>query len=198
MKENYFITELPKYGEKQDKIKWSALKIGGVIEVFFNGEQYNLVILDKIKTNHGTRFMISLKKEDGVYHEWDKMEIYASNLQRFKISRLVSTKLHDWLEKNRSDITFDLERNFKEFGITYVDYRKMTHSLRAEYYFKCEKCGLSFPRAVYHITGSPSKPKGSGCPICDASGARCVVKGINDIATTHPHLIEYFVEVEEG
>ena len=74
----------------------------------------------------------------------------------------------------------------------------MTHSLRAEYYFKCEKCGLSFPRAVYHITGSPSKPKGSGCPICDASGARCVVKGINDIATTHPHLIEYFVEVEDA
>lgn len=198
MKESYFITELPRTKGVNNKINWSAIKVNSVIRVCHLGVEYDIIILDKFKTKRGTRFVISLLKEDGDYQEWDKMEIYATNFQRLKLGNLVSTKLHDWLEKSETSIVFDFERNLKEFGITYNMYRKITHSVRREYYFKCEKCNLSFPRAVYHVTGSPSRPKGTGCPICDASGARCVEKGINDIATTHPHLIQYFVDIEDA
>ena len=37
---------------------------------------------------------------------------------------------------------------------------------------------------------------GSGCPVCCPT-AQKVVKGINDIATTHPHLVKYFVNKED-
>lgn len=36
---------------------------------------------------------------------------------------------------------------------------------------------------------------GSGCKVCSG---RKVVKGINDISTTHPHLVQYFINIEDA
>lgn len=36
--------------------------------------------------------------------------------------------------------------------------------------------------------------KGQGCNVC---GNNKTLKGINDIATTHPHLVKYFVDIED-
>ena len=36
---------------------------------------------------------------------------------------------------------------------------------------------------------------GKGCPVC---GHKVVMPGINDIATTHPHLMKYFVDVADA
>ena len=100
MKESYFITELPRTKGVNNKINWSAIDVNSIIRVCYLGVEYDIIILDKFKTKRGTRFVISLLKEDGDYQEWDKMEIYATNFQRLKLGNLVSTKLHDWLEKS--------------------------------------------------------------------------------------------------
>ncbi|XZH34234.1 hypothetical protein ACSW8L_16055 (plasmid) [Clostridium perfringens] len=48
----------------------------------------------------------------------------------------------------------------------------------------------------YQWETTPSKLlQGNTCPICSN---RKIVKGINDIATTHPHLVKYFVNKEDA
>ncbi|HIY45129.1 MAG TPA: hypothetical protein H9731_01280 [Candidatus Borkfalkia excrementipullorum] len=49
-------------------------------------------------------------------------------------------------------------------------------------WWKCKKCGYSWMAAVYHRTN-----RGSGCPCCLN---KVIVKGVNDLATTHPHLLK--------
>ena len=39
--------------------------------------------------------------------------------------------------------------------------------------------------------------KGKKCPVC-CKPPRVIIKGINDIATTHPHLVKYFVNIEDS
>ncbi len=37
--------------------------------------------------------------------------------------------------------------------------------------------------------------KGIGCPICSN---KKIIKGVNDVYTTHPHLLKYFVDIEDS
>lgn len=47
----------------------------------------------------------------------------------------------------------------------------------------------------YEWLATPSNlMQGCGCPVC---AYQIIVKGINDIATTHPHLVKYFVNEED-
>lgn len=49
-------------------------------------------------------------------------------------------------------------------------------------WWKCNICGYKWKTTIYHRTC-----RNSGCPCCKN---RVVVAGINDLATTHPHLLE--------
>lgn len=49
-------------------------------------------------------------------------------------------------------------------------------------WWKCKKCGYSWKTTAGHRTN-----RNSGCPCCSN---QVVVKGINDLTTTHPHLVE--------
>lgn len=53
-------------------------------------------------------------------------------------------------------------------------------------YVKCNDCGHRWYANIYHLT-NPKCLK--GCPVCSSN---VVVRGINDIATTHPHLVKFF------
>lgn len=55
----------------------------------------------------------------------------------------------------------------------------------------CDDCGGIFPRKRYSLL----RPVSVGCSICKGN---TVVKGINDIATTHPHLVEYFANIKDA
>lgn len=57
------------------------------------------------------------------------------------------------------------------------------------YLVKCLKCGVSYEKHESDII------RGRGCGVC--SNQICF-KGINDIATTHPHLVKYFVNTEDS
>lgn len=66
-------------------------------------------------------------------------------------------------------------------GVTYIK----------GYRIKCLKCG-------YIHEKSEGKLKiGNSCPCC-CKNPQVVVKGINDVATTHPHLVKYFVNIEDA
>ena len=58
------------------------------------------------------------------------------------------------------------------------------------FHFICNKCGWK-----NGIIRETSIKKGRGCRCCTNY---VVVKGINDIATTHPHLTKYFYDIEDA
>lgn len=55
---------------------------------------------------------------------------------------------------------------------------------------KFNKCGHIPPKGI----GVDHYKRGQGCPICSS---KQVQQGINDLATTHPHLVQYFVNIED-
>ena len=62
---------------------------------------------------------------------------------------------------------------------------------RTKVSIKYNKCGHIPPRGV-NIDNYKS---GQGCPICSGHQLQ---QGINDVATTHPHLVKYFVNEEDA
>lgn len=66
---------------------------------------------------------------------------------------------------------------------------EVTQSSNKKVWWQCEK-GHEWETSVTHRTNM-----GSNCPYCSNYK---VLKGYNDIATTHPHLIEYFNDIEDA
>lgn len=59
------------------------------------------------------------------------------------------------------------------------------------YKYKCLKCGYIGTMLEINLL------KYNNCPVC-CNPPRIIVKGINDIATTHPEMVEYFVNIEDA
>lgn len=57
------------------------------------------------------------------------------------------------------------------------------------YLVKCENDGYEFD------ISEDNAVKGNGCPLCNN---RVIIKGINDISTTHPWMLEYFVDKNDA
>lgn len=57
----------------------------------------------------------------------------------------------------------------------------------------CDVCGQNFTRKRYSI--STNKTVGAGCPIC---AKKIIIKGVNDVATTHPWTLEYFEDKNDA
>lgn len=56
-------------------------------------------------------------------------------------------------------------------------------------YWKCHKCGYKWKAKV------SNRVKGRGCPVC---GNRKIIKGINDLATTHPQIAKEWHPTRNG
>lgn len=65
----------------------------------------------------------------------------------------------------------------------------VTQGSHKKVWWKCNK-GHEWQVNIHNRTGG-----GNGCPYC---ANQKVLKGYNDIATTHPHLIEYFNDIEDA
>lgn len=66
--------------------------------------------------------------------------------------------------------------------------KKGSQSKEKGYTYKCLRDGYIGEKSEVQLR------KGGGCPICYG---RTIMKGINDITTTHPHLVKYFVKIED-
>ena len=59
----------------------------------------------------------------------------------------------------------------------------------------CEDCGGTFVTKRFNLRKSVIERHKKGCPIC---GKRLVVKGVNDVATVSPWMVEYFVDKKQA
>lgn len=71
---------------------------------------------------------------------------------------------------------------------------EVAYKSNRKFWFKCgeNSTHLEYQRTPDKVVRSDGRIT---CPIC---AGHKVVKGINDIATTHPHLVEHFVNTEDG
>ena len=68
--------------------------------------------------------------------------------------------------------------------------RDKKEKLNKYYKYKCNKCS-----AILYITEHNLYYHNKGCSCCNG---KMVIKGINDVATTHPNVIKYFANIEEA
>ena len=72
-------------------------------------------------------------------------------------------------------------------GFKILDRVRMYDDTMNGYRCKCVKCGFVQEKSIGNLN------KGRGCPVCSN---KIVVRGINDLATTHPHILKFIVDKE--
>ena len=96
-----------------------------------------------------------------------------------------------------NDFKYEIGQNLKDEKKDFIiidrkyEKDKNGHNIKL-YRYKCNKCGYDKGWTRESCLSKNNR----GCPCCCKS-PRLVEKGINDIATTHPYLVKYFVNIED-
>lgn len=116
-------------------------------------------------------------KINEVYATPKEFEMERSKSYKYDVGDIIATD--NWAIKVLSQIRIKRERMSK--GIKRTSYER-------GYSVECTKDGYIFEVLETSI------PKNCGCPVCSNHK---VIKGLNDIATTHPEVAKYFENIEE-
>lgn len=184
-----FLENLPKK-ENRNVIDWKN-SIGYKVHFIYNDIEDDLEIIDYIKDEH-----YKLKIEY-------KNQFFCIRTDLFQKCILKTIFNHEDLIKYKYKIGQVIKDNKRNLIITGKKHKKTKNKLRKYYTYKCNKCGFVC-NEHYNITNKhfvkelwieESNLDTSGCACC---GGIAVSKGINDIATTHPYLVQYFVNIEDS
>jgi len=112
-----------------------------------------------------------------------------------KTSSFIKCMLGELLGKINHEYTYmedQIIKDNKRNIIITKCFRKIVGKGDKKYYkYKCLKCGNEDEIAEGDIN------KGVGCNACGTSYKK-IKRGLNDIATTHPYLVKYFVDIEDA
>lgn len=173
--ENKILTELKtrKYGSKTI-VDWKNI-IPMDIEVIYNDTYYKISITDK--------------KGDYLFLKWKDNSCKLDStlfLKRVGIGNLVGVKTTRYTYKINQEV------KTKTGIVKILKQIKMIDNggnKRRGYLVECLKDGYKYEVNEINLEN------GTSCPLCINKVA---VKGINDVATTHPHLVKYFVNIEDA
>lgn len=174
-----FLENLPHESSKRNRIIWSN-SIGYKIYFIYDDISGYIKIIDY---NKKTRLLTL---------EYNNYTFYILTCH------LLKCKLGNMLNKYTNKFKIEIGQSFKDNkrNITIIDreYRNIKHYDKYKkkdkwYKYHCNKCGWNEGWIL-----ESELLKGTGCSCCNN---RTVVRGINDIATTHPYLIKYFVNIED-
>ena len=186
-----FLENLPKskYGEEQ-RINWRQ-SVGEKVFFIFNDIKGYMTILSETDKEH-----ICVE--------------YNNNKTIILKQSLIKNNIRKILNIRTKEFKIEIGQTFKDDkrDITIIDrkYRKDKNGHNRKYYkYKCNKCGFDCGKH-WNIKDKCYKHEhwilennllsGNGCASC-CPNSQIIVKGINDIATTHPNLIKYFVNIED-
>ena len=132
------------------------------------------------------------------YNSKTQYFIIRYNDKDFRIARtgLIQCALGKMIGKRTHDFKLSIGETIKDAKRDLViidrEYRKNDYGQDCKWYkYHCNKCGAELWIIESALLGSRKR----GCSCC---ASRTVVKGINDIATTHPHLIPLFKDIEDA
>lgn len=191
-----FLDNLPIWEDTENKgsIKWEQTLGYFVYFIYGNIDGY-IKITDY--TMLGQKIMIEYNKES--------MLIATGNFHYCKIGKL--------LKKKTSDFKIEIGTRFqdKKRDLIITDKTKIQDKKGQWYKYykcKCNKCGFDggkhystkdkeFKDEYWIVESQLIGDREIGCSCC-CINPKIVVKGINDVATMHPHLIKYFVNIEDA
>ena len=178
-----FTNNLPKWecGINKGKIKWSDT-VGYDLKFIYNDLIDYISIIDVYKENNITYLKVKFKER----------------VKCISLPSLLNCCLGNIIGVNTKDFKLQIGQNIKDskrdFIIIDREYRskvKTNNSIQNWKWYKyhCNKCGAELWMEERNLL------KGNKCSCCTN---QIIVKGINDVATTHPNLVKYFVNTEDG
>ena len=190
-----FLDDLPKKMNKgKECIDWKN-SAGYKVHFIYDDIEGELEILNYIPNNNPK---ISIKYNNKIF------DIQTNNFKKCKIAKIVNKECIKFkievgtnIKDNKRDLTI-INRKYK---------RKERKDGKIEneklYKYHCNKCGFDGSEH-YSIKNKQYEDELwiRECHLLNETGCSCcanqiVVKGINDIATTHPKLIKYFKNKED-
>lgn len=169
-----YLDDLPRGGKfiKDNAINWEG-SIGEEVKFEYDG------ITGKIK-------IVGYNKDK---HFLDV--IYNNKYFKLYTCRLINCSLAYMLKLRNFDYTYNVgEIVHTQIGkIEILEQLRNGKDNRRAYKYKCLECG--------NIDCIDERNLIYGNQNCNVCSRKKVLKGINDIATTHPHLVKYFVDIED-
>ena len=185
------LSELPRkigIGVNKNKfvIDWEKVK-DNKCNFLYDGNKHILKILkckkEINKENNRYKYFLTIEFNDKQYVV-DKKQIVQMQFAK------VFDKITSDFRFNIGDILCDEKRNMTIIDKEYREVKKKNCIYNEKYYkCHCNICGAD----LWIVESTLLKSIGCGC-----CANKICVKGINDIATTHPHLIKYFVNIEDA
>ena len=175
-----FLDDLPKWGKKghgkEGTINWSKC-IGYKVSFVYEDIEGYIDIIDYKREGKKTYLKIKYKDREKY--------IFSENLSKCKLGTL--------LNKVTSEFKVEIGKEFKDKKRNLIiinrEYRIIKDITYKYYRYSCYNCGTKLWVSESNLL------KGIGCGCCSS---KTIVKGINDIATTNPELIKYFVNIEDA
>lgn len=176
-----FLENLPKKTYKgRECIDWLESK-GYRIHFINEDIEGELFIKDTQKYKNCVKLLLVYKGKEKWYS--------SGHVKKCGIGNLIGTYNYDYRYEIGS-VFKDEKRN-----ITIIDKKieKDNGNISRKYYkYHCNVCTAELWMEEGNIK------RGSNCACCSRSSNKTVIKGINDIATTNPELIKYFVNIEDA
>lgn len=106
-------------------------------------------------------------------------------------------ELKDKFKYNGSQREYDLKRAKNSFLNFINELNKRGDELIGDYTMSHKDTTIKFHKCGHSTLLSPKGYvyNGNGCAVCHG---RQILIGYNDVATTHPHLVKYFVNIEDA
>jgi len=174
IKREVFIDELPRY--RGNSIDWN--KSVGLDVEFIHGDVKGHVNIISYKQEKNILTIKYLNRET---------EIDTRSFRRCGFAEVLKIKTLDYRYKTNTVIN-----NLKLLEFIRINHGVNRYgNIRMEkgYKYECQKCGYKGEMYEYQIN------RKCQCQVCCN---RIIEKGINDIATTHPQFVKYFVNIEDA
>lgn len=168
MNNNKILTELPK---KKNNIDWNKT-IDMKIDIMYNNLIYTVLVVNYIT------------KEKRIYVQFEN-KIFNFNRNQFKqagIGKLTGEYVIDY----RYEINTTIKQ--KRSHLKLIERFRNPEKI---YKYECENCKNIDIISEIHILA------GKGCNVC-CRATKKVIRGFNDIATTHPNTLLFLKDKEEG
>lgn len=168
-----------KYGTNKNKIDWMNSK-GYKIKFKYNDIKGYIDIIDYIK---GENSKLKVKYNNKYYY------IACSTFKKCQLGSMLGV----FTKEFRLSIGETIFDNKRDMVIIDREYRKDKNGFNRKYYkYRCLKCGAE----LWMLENNLLKHKNK-CSCC-SNQSKIIIKGINDIATTHPKLVKYFVNINDA
>ena len=181
-----FLEDLPKWEKgniaKEGTIKWEQ-SIGHIVHFIYNNIEGNIKITDCFMDEKLKRKVIMIK-----YLDNEPFKISCGNFVSCVLGGVLGIKTTKYKYKI-GDIA---EGKFSKIEIIkQIQIKDSQGKVRKGYEYKCLTCGNT------DMISEGNLKNNRGCNVCCIPSTK-ILKGYNDIATTHPLLIKYFVNIEDA